>query len=274
MHPEIRASSPLGVGDIADKAINGLPLWSADGGHSTAMVVNGQCDTAETIRSVDAEKPLHPFFGMTAKRIQTAKRESDKVDDGKEKTVKRSRPSPAACDNSIVGISKSSVASRKLNAQVDAGGFVPNPKRLITFKAKIRELDARAEFDNENVRFVRHSKCGEFKQMREPYHIGWFKTHVSRCKGPKVSAKLSGGGMPTIETMLKGKWMQKPVITRPNPKPLCPGLTDENDKRISTYLIRTAAAGGGAPSRPKLLSTHFPDISELSKLDDDQKIQL
>jgi hypothetical protein len=271
--PEIGASSLLGVGDIASKAIDGLPLWSADGpGDSTAMV-NRQCDTAEAIHGVDAEKPLHPFFSTTAKRKQTAKRQSD-GGDGKEKTVKRLRPSPAPCDNSIVGISKSSVASRKLNAQVGAGGFVPNPKRLATFKAKIQELDARAEFDNKDVRSVRHSKCGEFKQMREPYHIGWFKTHVSRCKGPKVSAKLSGGGMPTIETMLKGKWMQKPVIVHPNPKPLCPGLTDENDKRISTYLTRTASAGGGASSRSKLLSVHFPDVSELSKLDDDQKIQL
>lgn len=127
------------------------------------------------------------------------KKRSVKVDsgDGKEPNVKHPCTS-AACDKSIMGISSSNVASHKLNAQVDTGAFVPNGKRLSWFKTKIQSLDPHAQFSDSDIHLVRHSKYGEYKKMKEPYNIEFFSKHVNFCKGPKLSVKFSGGGMPDL----------------------------------------------------------------------------
>ena len=149
----------------------------------------------------------HPFFGI---QVAHAKKQLEGIGKGKKRVVddldyggekKRHKPTQAE-SMLLVGINKSSINSRKLNEQVNAGVFEPNPKKMQNFRAKILELDPKAEFSLTDIRVVRHFKCGEEKIMKEPYNIANFKTHIQSCKGSKKSQKRPGGGMSTINSMM------------------------------------------------------------------------
>ena len=150
-----------------------------------------------------------------------------------------------------VGVGASTLASRKLNQKVNNGTFKLNSTKWNNFKDKISFLDRKASFPDPHgaPRSVRHSKCGRIVQMKEPYNVANFETHLKTCRSNKTA------GMPTLESLFN----KQPKIPEKTPSPpnkcavspqpeTCPGLTEVDHPEIPKYLKRSPASGGGAPS--------------------------
>ena len=164
-----------------------------------------------------------------------------------------------------VGVRASTLASRKLNQKVNNGTFELSSTKWNNFKEKISFLDKNASFPDPHgaPRSIRHSKCGRIVQMKEPYNVANFETHLKTCKSNKTS------GMPTLESLFnkQSKTPEKTTTksaTPPLPEP-CPGLTETNHPGIPKYLKRSPACGGGAPSLDTIASQLWKKkFSELS----------
>ena len=153
----------------------------------------------------------------------------------------------------VIGISRSATASRELCIATKNGQFAPCPKKLARWKAKILELDEDAEFDKDDCRVVRHSRCGGRIRVKEPYDVTRFRAHKLQC----VSSKRSSAGMPTIAhwgtkfniTMKPRDYKDSPQHkSTPSISLPCSGLSEVDESLISTYLRRTPVGGGGACS--------------------------
>lgn len=173
-----------------------------------------------------------------------------KKDDGRDN--KRQRITAPRDPQLSVGVGASTLASRKLNQKVNNGTFKLNSTKWNNFKEKITFLDRKASFPDPPgaPRSVRHSKCGRIVQMKEPYNIANFETHLKTCRSNKTA------GMPTLESLFnkQPKIPEKTVPSPPTkctvpPQPeTCPGLTEVDHPEIPKYLKRSPASGGGAPS--------------------------
>lgn len=170
----------------------------------------------------------------------------------------------------IVGVGSSTVASRKLNASVIDGTFVRKPAKWAKFQQKIHGLDELAEFPDRDVRLVRHSKCGRELRMKEPYNIANFETHVSTCKGPSKTAKLSAAGTPTLDSIFKNLGGSKKASPIQPQKFPCPGITARDDSRIPVYLLRSPSCGGGGPTADSIGAKMYPRVA-FAKLSKSQK---
>lgn len=155
-----------------------------------------------------------------------------------------------------IGIGRSTKASRALNEKVASGSFVLNPKRWMSFREKVILLDRDAITEPKSVR---HSKCGKFIQMKEPYNIAYFESHVAKCK------KRTTSNMMTIKNMFKNhpqpkreKIDSKPSTT--STRIPCPGLSASDHPRIPLYLERTPATGGGSSKINKISASLYPEV--------------
>ena len=187
------------------------------------------------------------------------------IDEKKEDENKRQRvtlcdlPGPVGPPSSPrnVGVGASTLASRKLNQKVNNGTFKLSSTKWNNFKEKITFLDKNVSFPDPHgaPRSIRHSKCGRIIQMKEPYNIANFETHLKTCRSNKTA------GMPTLESLFnrQPKIPEKTVSAQttkaisPPPEP-CPGLTEADHPEILKYLKRSPACGGGAPSLDTIAS--------------------
>ena len=159
------------------------------------------------------------------------------------------------------GMSKSALASRTLRESFRNGKLEMDEKKLANWKQKCRLKDANVEFDKKNIS-ARHSKCGEFIKMKEPYDATRFNDHVKNCT-PETRKKRPAAGMPSL-----WKWVAPTkdsssslgsTHTRVESKPdyPCPGLTELDNSRIPIYLRRTGFVGGGARALTDIAKDRF-----------------
>lgn len=129
----------------------------------------------------------------------------------------------------------------------------------MNFHKKVTLLDSDAILNTTEPKSVRHSKCGKFIQMKEPYNIAYFESHVEKCKIRTTSNTL------TIKNMFKNH--PQPKREKKDRKPLphstripCPGLSASDHSRIPLYLERTPATGGGSSKINKFSVSLYPDV--------------
>lgn len=199
------------------------------------------------------------------------KRAENKSKLAKKKTTKsNSQTKPGA-------ISRSTLASRQARASLRDGTFVPNPEQVHGFKDTILTMDLQAEFRITATSFeARHFRCGVYVKMKEPYNASRFDEHIGKCRGPNTekdgkSNKLNGAGMRTdaIRNFLNTQTTKTTPAYHDLP---CPGLTDNTDHRVSRYLKRSAALGGGASNRTCGAKLLFD--KEYGELSDGEKKQV
>lgn len=144
----------------------------------------------------DESKSIHPFFKKpyptsslttTSEKEQAdlkRRREGDDDLDGEDNhTQSKRKPRNQTLSNlQNIGIGRSTKAGRVLNEKVASGSFVLNPKRWMNFHKKVTLLDSDAILNTTEPKSVRHSKCWKFIQMKEPYNIAYFESHVEKCK--------------------------------------------------------------------------------------------
>ena len=151
-----------------------------------------------------------------------------------------------------IGLSKSAMAARNARAAEGRGEFKVNTAKFGNWKKKILLLDRNAEFNETQIRVVRHSVCGRSVKVKEPYDTTRFSDHIkNECANlkPKPSAGTSTLFKFGISTLKRGTNSDK-ISTPPagvEHKP-CSGITKANNERIPLYLGRTGALGGGGRS--------------------------
>lgn len=173
---------------------------------------------------------------------------------------------------SVVSVGASSVASHKLNASVNNGTFILHPTKWANFQQKIHALDWHAEFPDKDVQLVCHLRCGGELQMKEPYNVTNFKTHISSCKGPSKKKKLSAANTPTLDSMfINHGWAKKTISSAPSQEQIpCPGLTASNDSQIPEYLLHSPACGGSGPCTDSVKAKMYSNVA-FAKLTNSQK---
>lgn len=173
----------------------------------------------------------------------------------------------------VVGNSRSMRNERQIKRSVKDGSYTIQPQHEAKFQATIRKLDPHAERDLNDVCRLRHSTCGEYIRLRTPCHVERFKKHVESCPAlmkTKRGKPGLGAGMRTLDAM-RETWEAKakektspPMQQRP-----CPGLSEREDERITRYLTRSKASGGGSVTLAAATSALFnhEDYGGLSQSD-------
>ncbi|KAF4618011.1 hypothetical protein D9613_012841 [Agrocybe pediades] len=208
---------------------------------------------------------------------------SSDVETDKEDLIEPKRKMVKAGD----GTSQSAVASRALREKVKQGSFVADPNKLNAWRTKIMASDSQAEFDNKNVRTARHSVCGKWVTVKEPYDTVRWKEHLSWCKekeakkgGPKLKTlslfafgvkKVTKAAESDLESSASSETLARPKITqvagRATP---CPGICEVDDPRIGQYLKRTTVLGGGGKSLKEITRRLFTRVNFFSQLESDK----
>ncbi|KII84575.1 hypothetical protein PLICRDRAFT_167537 [Plicaturopsis crispa FD-325 SS-3] len=183
------------------------------------------------------------------------------------------------------GISRSARTSKAAREAVARGEFQVDEDQLDRWKRKIVKLDEDAEFHPSDIRQVRHSRCGKYVRVKEPYNMSRFEEHIYRCT-PKKQKSARGAGNQTLFAMAERfKWSKLSAATSSASAPTassttppmrpCPGLTHADDPRISHYLDRTATPGGGARSVTVIAKERFHKLfSLLSKEKKDEVLDV
>ncbi|KAJ7292486.1 hypothetical protein C8J57DRAFT_1456964 [Mycena rebaudengoi] len=193
--------------------------------------------------------------------------EGDRGEGTSKKKGKKPKRDPEA-EPAKMGTSRSAVAARVALAALKAGAVEINPEKLEAWKKEIREIDPDASFPDDDIRRVRHSKCGSSFLVKSLYNVSRFNSHVKDCKGKlaanvkdksgKVKGTTKGAGTMSMKTLLTSGWASKSKKTATDtvtPKPPkahvtkpCPGITEYDLEHVPQYLRRSGALGGGSRS--------------------------
>ena len=145
----------------------------------------------------------------------------------------------------VVGISRSAVASRKLEADMDAGTHTINMTRQQNFKYECLVVDSGTQFRFEDKDWlVFHFNCGKWQKMTEGYASNRFRTHVNKCGATGTTARFTSlTGFFKASTEKTTKTVEVSAAFHP-----CSGITEQNDAHVPTFIRRTGANGGGTCS--------------------------
>lgn len=165
---------------------------------------------------------------------------------------------------------KSWVYQKKLKMTSADRDFTPSDTRLGNFRSKVLRDDSHAEFDSRNLSRVRCSACASWLVMRTLYDILRWKEHREspRCQAKQQQRMISR----SIRTFFTPRVTAAiAALTSPTYEAPCPGLARSKHKKICSYLRRTLAAGGGAPSRTKITQSLFGTNAVYGHLSESQK---
>jgi len=152
------------------------------------------------------------------------------------------------------GTSKAALFGKRLKELQASGAQFPNQaKRVEDMMHKVHLIDKEARFVD--VSHIRCMNCGKTQSLQQAFKIEAFKAHRKRCKGE--------GGMRPITDFFKAK--NAPTLPAFETYS-CPGLTELDSPKISIYIRRTGALGGGGTSvssiSESLYNKHYIDLSE------------
>jgi hypothetical protein len=164
-----------------------------------------------------------------------------------------------------------------LNKAVKAGTFKHDDRKWAAFKAKIMVIDAQSEVDDVNPRRARdvlHVKCGKLIRMATVYDTSLYRRHIQNCKSHTPMA-----GMHTLDKGLNYVFLQQPhsssavassgVCDKLTTLWPCPGLSEDDEPRIETYLLRTTVSSAGGVSieavAEQMYKTPYKNLTEAQK---------
>lgn len=240
---------------------------------SSASVVSDKPAPKKNLRSYFAPKGLDGEKNSARKRVRGSEwyGASDSESDGFQRQKDLGKKKKTAAGE---GKSKAAAVARAIRASIKSGDLnIDNvdKKKYNKWKLKVIALDSDAVFHNTDIRLVRHSTCGIYVNMQDPYTITPFKKHLEKqCpSNPDVETKRKKQptvGMPTLFQMAKVGWnvtksasnpIRKKLLEPALPKCPCPGVTDADTENLSNYLRRTGATGGGSRSVTVIAQERF-----------------
>lgn len=240
---------------------------------STTLLVGGDelCSSSPsrpsspTTTTMPAKGGLHSYFPTVHRKKRSSGQLEQLPQPSPKRLHKQSTPPVTVTPNSsnkaaqtkyipTKPAGRSAAHKQALNRAVKAGTFQRNERKWATFKSKIRSIDPQFEVDDTNPRRARnvlHVKCGKVIRMAMVYDISLYKRHVQNCKSRTATA-----GMHTLDNGLQYVFLHQPGSSFVNsdirdnsttPLP-CPGLTEDDEPRIKTYLLRTTVSSAGGIS--------------------------
>ena len=184
------------------------------------------------------------------------------------------------------GKSRSAKSSLRVREALRKGTFEVDDQRLEAWQVQISKDDNGATFDPSNIRRVRHSICGGWIVVKQPYDRTRWKTHLKNCARKKKNHhEKPSANMPTLKSMgffiaqkeanasasIEAATKQDPPKVEAVEYP-CPGLSDSDDVRISKYLSRTQVLRAGSVSLQKIVKEiHGTDAARYVDLDEAEK---
>ena len=250
--------------NLIQKTVN--PSWislsindrSATYNHATNTVTGAVSDPStawedESAMQVDDEGPtnLSPQNHPQCSNSDSSDSGSDNLNDSSDDSSDSSDARPFKYVKSGEGTSKS-VASRSIRQSVKSGTFIINQERYRNWKTKILQSDRDREFDEHDLWKIRHSEsvCGKWKKVKEPYNTTQWKTwkHLKDCEDMKEKIFK----IPSLFSMgfVKVAKKAQTMVIEPQNVP-CLGI------RVTKYLKRTAALGGGGRSLAVISKERF-----------------
>lgn len=193
-----------------------------------------------------------------------------------------------------IGVGKSTINRNKLLEEMRNGTLNIRDKQQKNYEEKVRGMDRHAEFRyGQDGWFVFHSPCGKWEKMKEPYNTDRVTSHLARCKVLEARRRdvLKGSAvkgadseeihMPAPARSLH-HWLSTttplqqsiPLVIPPQSifeESPCTGLTDAIDPRISVYLGRTGARGGGSRSETVIAQELYGSKTKFGKLTESKK---
>ncbi|KAH9032049.1 hypothetical protein EDB85DRAFT_1890890 [Lactarius pseudohatsudake] len=162
-----------------------------------------------------------------------------------------------------------------LNKAVEDGTFQRDERKWAAFKSKIMAIDPQFEVDDVDPRHARkvlHVKRGNPITMAMVYDTNLYKRHTDKCKSRKSTA-----GMHTLDKGLKyvfcpqsGSSMSKTgVLSESTALWPCPGVSEDDEPQIETYLLRTTVPSAGGISieavAEQMYNTPYRNLAEDQK---------
>jgi hypothetical protein len=243
----------------------------------------------ETTATMPTKGGLHSYFPT----LQAKKRSYGQLEQPSQPSPKRMHipPTPVKVTPSSSNeaaqtthtltkpVTKSAANKMALNRAVEAGTFERDERKWAIFKSKIMSIVPQSEVDDTNPKCARdalHVKCGKLLRMATVYDISLYKRHVQNCKSHTATA-----GMHTLDKGLQFVFRQQPgsssvnsnarlcdetIILQP-----CPGLSEDDEPRIKTYLLRTTVSSAGGISidavAEQMYNTPYKNLSGDRKQD-------
>ncbi|KAJ3965299.1 hypothetical protein EV361DRAFT_955152 [Lentinula raphanica] len=186
------------------------------------------------------------LFASKQKRRSTDDLSSESKPPKKSKKTGTSESPSDISSHGPIGLSRS--ARSEMASRVAADRGESDAVKREEWKVDICRVDPYASFDEENHRVVICSRCNKPHKVKSNYNVSRFREHYEACrkKNSKTVLRLTSELLTVTPQPVPARSPTRPQgKDRPQP---CPGLTDADNQRISTYLGRSAAPGGG--SRP------------------------
>ena len=179
--------------------------------------------------------------------------------------------------------------SRERRKKLFDGTLKPKKGSYEKWKAKIWATDNDVEFDENDIRRARHSVCGKFITMKDPFDFTRWKDHLRVCdtkhegkKSQKLPSLFQLGWL-TKEKKVKAKKVEEMVVEvteeddsenvpRRDTVP-CPGITATNDPHVKRYLKCTGTLGGGGRAIQEIAKELFGKLfSQLKNVKNRQRV--
>lgn len=225
--------------------------WEIDIDGQSDSEPEGMEDSAEG-RGLSSDAPAR--VPTSAKSSKKRHRQSDSMS-GHESDNYMKKKTKRVKDGE--GESKSAMASRARREKLKEGKLTIEEERLEEWKEELREDDPDVEFYKDDIRRVRHSKCGKAFLVKDPFDTVRWRKHLKDCVEKGWNRRAPAAGMRSLLSMgwvKPGKTNTSVPETKENKPPApektvpCPGLTALDHDRIPKYLLRTGFLGGGARS--------------------------
>ena len=165
------------------------------------------------------------------------------------------------------GTSRSAIASCRLKESFRNGTAKLNETKYRNWEQKVLAGDSDAEFSIKGDCWkVRHSVCGAWKPMREPYSLKRWTEHLKDCKKRMDKKPMKILKTPTLFNLGFTKGAKKEdTVVEPSrlehlPTVPCPGITEADNVRVKQYLKRTGALGGGGRSLAVIAKEKFKKL--------------
>ncbi|KAJ6632173.1 hypothetical protein B0H10DRAFT_2206574 [Mycena sp. CBHHK59/15] len=264
------------IGDHGDVAPDDSDAEANVSGEGDAMNVDDDSITPTPA----PKKTLFSFFGVKEKQLPgNAKRSRESDLDLDESTdIDAIKPPKKLKKANGTGTSKSAVAVQQLRDAYSSGELTvqtADPKKYARWQNKLRGDDPKVEFHPTKVKLARHSKCGVFVVMGEPYQAGKWNFHLEKdCAVLHPESKKRKGrakgltDVPTLDRLWAGTSHGKKGARETRP---CPGITVADCPRLPVYLKRTGSGGGGARSVTAIAREKFGKLFRYLK-DGNKKI--
>ena len=273
---------PIATLDVIDLSSD----YSSENASSATLIeVDELCSSSPSYPSSPAKPAtamkggLHSYFPT----VHTGKRSHSQSEQPPQPSVKRvhmepmpmtppsSKPSTARTRRHLEELGQSAANKVALNNAVKAGTFEHDDRKWSAFKSKILAIDPQSEVDDTNSRRARdvlHVKCGKWIRMAMVYDTTLCKRHVQNCKSRTAKA-----GMHTLDQGLNFVFIQQPgsssVCDKSPAVWPCPGLSEDDDPQIETYLLRTTVSSAGGISvnavSEQMYNTPYKNLTEEQK---------